>query len=113
MNALTIQKGVPKPDDLPTRGGGESKYAEYLAKMEVGDYIEVPKEWYFGEEAFVEDRYNLKSHRQRVNNAVRGWALKQNTAASKRDGFDAATFKPIRFTVAGLKNNNIGVWRDQ
>lgn len=112
---LQIQKGVEKPEGLATRAQrSDTKYAEVLSQMEVGDYVEVPKEWYFGEgEPFDQERYNPKQMRGRVNNAVRGWALKRNKEAQKKEGFDVATFKPIRFTVAARENGNIGVWRDQ
>jgi hypothetical protein len=110
---LTIQKGVPKPDDLSVRTRSDAKYAPHLAKMEVGDYIEVPKEMYFGDEPFREEGYNGKKHRTNVYNAVRGWALTQNTAESKKPDYNAETFKPIKFTVALLKNGNVGIWRDQ
>lgn len=110
---LQIQKGVPKPDNLPTRGGGDAKYSPYLSKMEVGDFLEIPKDWFFADgEEFSEEKYDPKKHRVRVNNAVRGWALKQNKAASEREGYDASTFKPTRFTVATLENGNVGIWRD-
>lgn len=110
MEKLEIKKGVPRPANLPNRGG-EMKYP--VPEMEVNDYIEVPKEWYFGDEPFREEGYDGKRHRDRVHSAVRGWALKQNNAAKQRDDYNVDTFKPIKFTVALLDNGNIGVWRDQ
>jgi hypothetical protein len=110
---LDIKKNVPRPENLPNRGGGEGKYSETLSKMEVDDFVEVPKEWFFAEGVpFREEGYDLKKHRDRVNNAVRGWVLKRNKEAAEAEGFDKETFKPMRFTVAALENKNIGIWRD-
>jgi hypothetical protein len=115
MDKLEIVKGVPRPANLPTRGSGEVKYP--VADMDVDDYFEVPKEWFFGDEPFNQERYDVKRHRTRVNQAVRGWALKKNKEAKadleSRGQYDPRTFTPIKFTVAARDNGNIGVWRDQ
>jgi hypothetical protein len=108
---LEIKKGVARPANLPMRSSGGTKYP--VEKMEVDDYFEVPKEMYFGDAAFDAERYDGKRHRERVNSAVRGWALKQNKAASTASDFDPSTFKPYKFTIALLENGNVGVWRDQ
>jgi hypothetical protein len=110
--SLQIQKGVPKPEGLVVRQRGpDNKYP--VDQMEAGDYFEVPKEWYFGDEPYREEGYNGKKHRERVNNAVRGYALRKNKDAAKAEGFDLETFKPVKFTVALLESGNVGVWRDQ
>lgn len=113
---LEIQKGVKRPDNLPTRGGGgETKYP--LAEMAVDDYFEVPKEMFFGDLPFDAKRFEesggSKRLRERVNNAVRGYALKQNKAATTAADYNPDTFRPVKFTVAVLENGNVGVWRDQ
>lgn len=106
-----IKKGVERPSNIVVRNV-PLKYP--VDKMEVDDSFEVPKEAYFPEGVeFDAEKYDGKKHRERVNNAVRGWALKQNTKATEEPQFNPETFKPIRFTVALLDSGNVGVWRDQ
>lgn len=110
---IEVRKGVERPKDLPSRGGGgELKYPLQDMK-EKDDYFEVPKEMFFGDQEFEAERYDVKRHRERVNSAVRAYALKMNKAAQAEPDFNAAEFKPMRFTVAALESGNIGVWRDQ
>lgn len=114
MQKLEVHKGVERPASLNARTNGQEKYP-FEDLKERNDFFKVPWFWYFGEDATEEtadkERWNPRKHRDRVNNAARGYALKQNNAAKDEPDYNAETFKPIRFTVGALQDG-VGVWRD-
>jgi hypothetical protein len=122
---LEVQKNVERPAHLGARSNGQEKYP-FEDLKEKNDFILVPWYWYFGEDADKEDpalraRWDgdgskenpglASKHRDRVQNAARGHALKVNKQAAKEPDYNAAEYKPVRFTVGQLENG-IGVWRD-
>lgn len=119
MERLEVRKGIQRPAGIQRASNGQDKYP-FEQMKERDDFIFVPWWWYFGDDATEEsaeaERWNEKKHRNRVNSAARAYALKQNKAAQEAEGFDLATFKPLRFTVAATKDETgragIGVWRD-
>lgn len=115
MPTLEVQSGVQRPEGLNARQGGGQDLYPFDKMQKKDDFILVPWFWYFGHDKTEEEcdlqRYDPKKHRERVNNAARGYALKKNKAASQEPDFDKDNFKPIRFTVAAV-NGGVGVWRD-
>lgn len=99
-----IKKGVPKPAKAARGRGTSNKYP--FAQMEIGDFFEVPESHYM-DFPDLDQTDRIKKHRERVNAAARGFALRFNNENGITD-----SERKMRFTVAGLENGNVGVWRD-
>lgn len=116
---LVVKSGVSRPKGLNPRTNGQEIYP-FDKMQKKDDFFMVPWYWYFGLDKTAEEceleRWDPKLHRKRVNDAARGYALKENKKAEQDEGFDRDTFKPLRFTVGATKdeagNPGVGVWRD-
>lgn len=97
-----VKKNVPRPVTKARYRGALAKYP--FSSMEAGDYFEVPISEF---QLLPDHSYDGRKHRERVNSAARGYALKTNKMESS-----APTNERISFTVLLLDSGNIGVWRD-